>query len=149
MMRLTSASEELSRLYGVASVERRRKAALVACEAAVKNAKVQAPEVEEALAVLRKGRGPVPEGLQARLERLAERLDDEYFQRSESEEPSARAEGLALFSQARAVSALMFAVSGESVSLHEALYEALATTAVPEEMVPLLADALGAGPAQA
>lgn len=64
------------------------------------------------------------EYLKSNVEQLAFKFDDEYIKKGESGEVG-EAEGLSLFSKARAFSALAFALSDEPHSALDAIYEAI------------------------
>lgn len=70
-------------------------------------------------------------GLREQLETLAARLDESYFDASES----GGAESLRLFSSARAVAAVSYALSEDDSILHEAIYEATVAMEDPSELV--------------
>jgi hypothetical protein len=93
------------------------------------------------LAVLRGAAAP-DISLRERLESLAARFDDEYFQLDEDGGAAQKQEALHHFSKARATSALAFALATEA-QLHEAIYEALSALDEPGELERLIERALG------
>jgi hypothetical protein len=112
----------LAEQFRRASPATRRQAVRTACEQAVESTVLRDPEVNDALAVLR-GTLACDRVLRKRLDRLAARFDDEYFDLEERGGQEALA---ALnFSKARAVSALALGLSTDEEELDEALYESL------------------------
>jgi hypothetical protein len=110
--RLESISRALSDAFRGASPEAKRAAAREASEVAVQNAGIVTPDTDAALAALRVGRGVPDPALGRRLEELAARLDDEYLELGESPSEADKRRSLALFTQARAASALACAMCG-------------------------------------
>jgi hypothetical protein len=122
-------------LFRQAPVSKRRAAALFACEHAVVAGHVTAPEVDEALAVLR-GAAVCDASLRERLERLAARFDDEYFELDEDD--SRKQEARVWFSKARATSALTFALAADDSHLHDAIYESIHSLREPAARADLV-----------
>lgn len=138
--RLDSVAPVVAERFRQAPSNERRQAAQVACEQAVVAADLTAPEVSEALAVLRGAAAPHA-SLRKRLESLAARFDDEYFQLDE--EGGQKRQALVCFSKARAASALVFALAADDTQLHEAIYESISALDEPAELVRLVEHALG------
>ncbi|WP_437659214.1 hypothetical protein [Sorangium sp. So ce1182] len=133
-LRLDSFSPALAERFRKATPQKRRLAAVVACELASAAAHLSGQEVALALEALRHGRA-APLVLQQRLERLATQLDDEYLRLDQEEDESKNPESLRLFSKARAIWAVVFALFHDPEQLHEAIYEAIAAMSDPEELV--------------
>jgi hypothetical protein len=138
--RLDSVAPVLAARFRQAPSNNRRQAAQVACEQAVVAAGLTAPEVSEALAVLR-GTAAPDVSLRERLDSLAARFDDEYFQLDE--DGGQKQQALLCFSKARATSALAFALAADDAQLHEAIYESISALDEPAELVRLVEHALG------
>ena len=138
--RLDSVARVAAERFRQAPSNKRRQAAQIACEQAVAAVDLVAPEVSEALAVLR-GAATLDASLRERLESLAARLDDEYFQLDES--GGSKQQALVCFSKARATSALMFALAADDAQLHEAIYESISALDEPTKLVRLVERALG------
>lgn len=138
--RLDSVAPVAAERFRQATSNKRREAARVACEQAVVATGLTAPEVSEALAVLRGAAAP-DVSLRERLESLAARFDDDYFQLDE--DGGQKQQALLCFSKARATSALAFALTAEDTQLHEAIYESLSALDEPAELVRLVEHALG------
>lgn len=138
--RLDSAAPVVAQRFRQAPSNKRRQAAQVACEQAVVATGVTAPEVSAALAVLR-GAAASDASLRERLESLAARFDEEYFQLDEDGGQTQQA--LVCFSKARATSALAFALADDDTQLHEAIYESIAALDEPSEPVRLVEHSLG------
>lgn len=134
--RLDSIAPALAARFRQASADKRRQAALLACQYATTAVWLVTPEVGEALVVLQ-GLATATSSLRQRLEEMAVDFDDQYFRLDEQGDPANKDEALRLFSKARATSALAFALSGED-QLHEALYEAVAAVNDPEELTRLV-----------
>lgn len=135
MMRLEMLEKHLAEKMKIVSEEKRSSAVRVACELAVQICPVDLPVVDESLRQLLSGYRLSSEQV-SKLERLAAKLDDQYFNLHDSlnEERELNPQVLHLFSQARVVSALAFAGRDDSIdSATEAIYEA--ATAVDEGQV--------------
>lgn len=135
MMRLEMLEKCLAEKMKIVSEEKRSSAVRVACELAVQICPVDLPVVDESLRQLLSGYKLSSEQV-SKLERLAAKLDDEYFNLHDSlnEERELNPQALHLFSQARVVSALAFAGRDDSIdSATEAIYEA--ATAVDDGQV--------------
>lgn len=142
VFRLDSLAPVVAELFRQAASSKRREAVHVACEQAVAAAGLTAPEVSEALAVLR-GAGTADLSLRGRLESLAARFDDEYFQLEEDGGAAQKQQALHYFSKARATSALAFALTADDTQLHEAIYESIVALDEPGELVRLIERTLG------
>jgi hypothetical protein len=138
--RLDSVAPVVAESFRQAPSNKRRQAAQVACEQAVEAADLTAPEVSEALAVLRGAVAP-DASLRERLESLAARFDDEYFRLDEA--GGQKQQALICFSKARATSALVFALAADDTQLHEAIYESISALDEPAELVRRVEHALG------
>lgn len=130
----------VSERFRRAPSNKRRQAARVACEQAVAAAGVTAPEVSEALWVLRGAAAP-DASLRERLKSLAASFDDEYFELNE--DGGQKQQALMCFSKARATSALVFALADDDAQVHEAIYESIAALDEPAELVRMVEHALG------
>jgi hypothetical protein len=122
--RLDSKAPDVADTFRKATPDRRRQAALAACEIVTSIVGLEGDDVKAALAALREGR-PRDPALQERLVNLSARFDDKYFRLDEESDEAKKPEVLRLFSKARAAAALVFALSENSTELHEAIYEAL------------------------
>lgn len=125
-MRLEKVEKELVEKLKLLSEEQRKIAVKVACELALQACPVEMPIVAESLRQLLSANRLTTDqvsGLQA----LAAQLDEQYFdvQDGLGEGQYLNPEGLQLFSQARAVSALSLAGGENSLmTATEAIYEA-------------------------
>ncbi len=140
LSRLDSVAPAAAKRFRQAPSNKRRQAAKLACEQAVLAAELAAPEVNEALAALRGAVTP-DVSLRERLESLAARFDDAYFELDENGDQKQQA--LVCFSKARATSALVYALSDDDNQLHEAIYESISALAAPAELVRMVEGALG------
>ena len=136
--RLDSIYPVVAEGFRQAPSNKRWQAARVACEQAVVAADHAAPEVSEALAVLRGGTPP-DTSLRERLASLAALFDDEYFRLDEDGQKQL---ALACFSKARATSALGFALVAVDTQLPEAIYESIPALGEPAELVRSVEHAL-------
>jgi hypothetical protein len=134
MLRLDSVSPELAEAFRHAPPALRKSAARVAAEIAVSEVDLKGEEITAALESLRLCK-PVGSALRLQLERLAARLDEEYFLLAEQGDATKEPDALRLFSGARAASALAFAVSEDSGQFHEAVYEAITAVEDAADMV--------------
>lgn len=131
MFRLDSNFPALATAFRSAPAARRRAAALVATEMALARAGINDGDVRTALEGLRRGVA-VDAGLRARVEALATKLDESYF---DAEEAGDGSRSLGLFSKARAAAALVCALSEDPSTLHEAVYEATVAVEDPSDIV--------------
>jgi hypothetical protein len=138
--RLDSVAPLVARRFRLATSNKRREAARVACELAVVAASLEESEVSEALAVLRGCAAP-DVLLRERLDRLAARFDDEYLELDEDD--GQKQQALLRFSKARATSALAFALAADDTQLHEAIYESISALNEPAEMMLMIEEVLG------
>jgi hypothetical protein len=123
--RLDSKDAAVANAFRKATEEQRRHAVLVACEAIVPIVGLQDNEdVSAGVRALREARSGEPD-LRERLIAISERFDEEYFRLDEAGEEAEKSEALRFFARARAASAVAFALSADSSSLHEAIYEAM------------------------
>ena len=132
--RLESVSSKLAEAFRQASLLKQRQAVLEACVVAVSRVGLEENEVNAAVEILRCG-GDVNSSVREQLEKLAARFDDQYFELDEKGNEATKLEALALFSKARAASALAFALSENSGQLHEAVYEAITAMNDPAEVM--------------
>ncbi|WP_249583667.1 hypothetical protein [Pseudomonas viridiflava] len=126
IMRLEMVEKGLVEKLKLVSQEQRRNAVKVACELAFQACPVEVPIVVESLRQLRSGNKLTTDQVSG-LDALAAQLDEKYFDLQDSldEGQSLNVEGLQLFSQARAVSALSLAgVEDSLMAATEAIYEA-------------------------
>lgn len=144
MSRLETISKSLATALHHAPANRQRAACLAACEFAIAQTGVGSPAVEQALRMLRSSQ-PISAELKHALDTLAQRLDEEYFDLQDAAEESDATEDewKRAFSQARAVSALVFAF-GENAfdAASEAVYEATATVDDNQELLAIVSKAL-------
>ena len=140
VFRLDTASPALGAAFRVATASARRRAALVACESAVRRADLHSALVGSAIADLRSGN--IPASTRPKLERLAEELDEQYLRLDAKGDVASKAAALPLFAKARAASALAFAVSEDPAELHEAIYEALIAVDGSTDLSQLMNDVL-------
>lgn len=138
--RLDSISPLLAESFRSAPALKRRRAARLASEAALLSVALTEQSVKHAIEVLRSGTHLRPE-LRAELKALAARFDDEYL-RLDEEGGTEKSQVLKLFSKARAISALAFALSDNSAELHEAIYEAIAAMEDSRDLVVKVQHAL-------
>jgi hypothetical protein len=130
MTRLETLNPDLAEKLRMASESKRRAASLAACEFAISESKVDEPLVREVLEVLRQSRSLSTAKIE-QVEALVARLDEKYFALQEAAEEgrSTPDEYLRVFSQARAVSALLSAFKKDFFeAATEAVYEASAVT---------------------
>jgi hypothetical protein len=132
-LRLDSVSPSLAAAYRRADNNERRCATLAACCVAVAQAGLAGSEVDAALAHLRQG-GSDRSDVRERLDHLAARLDEQYFDLSEGHEATTLSV-LIMFRKARAAAAIAFALSPNSEQLHEAIYEAIAASSDQTETI--------------
>lgn len=126
IMRLEMVEKGLVEKLKLVSQEQRRSAVKVACELAFQACPVEVPIVVESLRQLRSGNKLTTDQVSG-LVALAAQLDEKYFDLQDSldERQNLNEEGLQLFSQARAVSALSLAGAENSLmTATEAIYEA-------------------------
>ncbi|MFL1418199.1 hypothetical protein ACI77M_18625 [Pseudomonas fildesensis] len=126
IMRLETVEKGLVEKLKLVSEEQRRSAVKVACELAFQACPVEVPIVVESLRQLRSGNKLTTDQI-SELDALAAQLDEKYFDLQDSldEGQNLNVEGLQLFSQARAVSALSLAGGEDSLmAAAEAIYEA-------------------------
>lgn len=138
--RLDSLQPVVAKRFREATSNKRREAVRVACEHAVVATGLTAPEVSEALAVLR-GVPARDVSLRERLESLAARFDDDYFRLDE--DGGQKHKALLCFSKARATSGLAFALAADDMDLQEAIYESFSALDEPADLVRLVEHALG------
>lgn len=132
--RLDSIFPKLANAFRQASVQKRRQAAFEACALAVSLVGLDEAKVKAAIDVLRSGGIPSP-SMKEELETLAAHFDDQYIDLDEDGNDASKREALYLFSKARAVTALVFAVTQDPEQLHEAVYEAISAINNPDEVV--------------
>lgn len=127
MDRLETLSLSVATKLRRASPEKQRRACLVACELAIASVQLRHSLVSDSLQTLRSGGVSTPQE-RSRLDALAAQLDEEYFKLQEASEPGQPTTHASLltFSQARAVSALSFALSGTIDAASKSIYEAAA-----------------------
>ncbi|WP_095092853.1 hypothetical protein [Pseudomonas sp. Irchel 3A5] len=126
IMRLEMVEKGLVEKLKLVSEEQRRIAVKVACELAFQASPVEVPIVVESLRQLLSGNRLTTDQVSG-LDALAAQLDEKYFDLQDSleEGQNLNLEGLQLFSQARAVSALSLAGRENSlITATEAIYEA-------------------------
>ncbi|MCW0973260.1 hypothetical protein [Pantoea sp. JV6] len=126
IMRLEMVEKGLVEKLKLVSEEQRRVAVKVACELAFQACPVDVPIVVESLRQLLSGNRLTTDQVSG-LDDLAAKLDEKYFDLQDNldEGQSLNLEGLQLFSQARAVSALSLAGGENSLmTASEAIYEA-------------------------
>lgn len=134
--RLDSISPKLSELFRLSENVRRRRALLSACLRAVTDAGLRGQDVDRAIDCIRSGASNFG-NLRANLLALAQHLDEQYFALSDDDRPTSP-NALPIFQQARAASALAFAISSTSTDWREAIYEAIAASKDKLEMIRLI-----------
>jgi hypothetical protein len=135
LRRLEALSPSLVKKFVFASGEQRRSIVLIACELAIQRSGLDSEDVNVALASMAQ-RLPVTGGQVARIAALVERLDERYFRMQKAAEAGRASphDYLVPFSQARAASALVYALDQGSMDADlEAIYEAVIATELPEE----------------
>lgn len=135
--RLESYFPDLYEKLQGASSAKRKQAVLKACEMAVELAGVSDSAVLACLESLRRGE-TVSREIVVNLSRISNELDEQYFdlQDVSDDEQSFGKEVLKVFGQARAVAALVFFTTEESVqSASEAVYEAILSVEDGEKVV--------------
>lgn len=129
--RFETESPTLVEAYRQATHDQRQRAALAMCLCALEQSGLQSGEVDDALAVLR--RGVLESGnMKQKLDRLAAELDERYFVLSDDTD-NITPEAFVMFQKARAAAALAFALSPNGEQLHEAIYEAISASSDPDE----------------
>lgn len=126
IMRLEMIDKGLVEKLKLVSEDQRRVAVKVACELAFQACPVEVPIAAESLRQLLSGNRLTTDQVSG-LNTLAAQLEEKYFalQDSLNEGQNLNLEGLQLFSQARAVSALFLAGGEDSLmTVAEAIYEA-------------------------
>lgn len=137
VLRLNTNFPALAAAFHRASAFKRREAARVAVEIVIARTSLQGDLISEALELLRRRADP-PRGLREHLDALAARLDESYFDAADNGD----AASLTLFSSARAIAAVAYALSGDDKVLHEAIYEATVAIEDPAELVQAVAHIL-------
>ncbi|MDI1447602.1 hypothetical protein [Polyangium sp. 6x1] len=136
LTRLESSHPLLMAAYRNASPEQQRSAALRAFEGALAAVGMSDADVDAARACLREEKLADPSMI-TRLRQRVEALDSNDLS-AEAGADGRTEESLALFSQARALSALLYLVApAPSGSLHESIYESLMAV---EDPAPLCAE---------
>lgn len=144
MSRLEATYPVLAEKFGRASLAQRQALMYAACELAVKQAGLDRPEIDAALAMVRQ-RSSASADVVAAVGTLVEQFDEQYFAlQEEADEGRASVDDyLVPFSQARAASAVLYAIKDDSLDANmEAIYEAMATTDAPERMMSVLVSML-------
>ena len=142
-VRLDSLAPALVELLRQAPPATRRTAVRRACEIAARSIELLDDVVERALATLRTDGADGVEALREKLEMLAARMDDEYVRSSEQ---AITREGLRAFACARAVSALVYAVTDDADAPYEAIYEAIMSLEDPAALVQAVTEVLDRRP---
>lgn len=140
MNRLESLSPSFAEKLALASTTQRKAVVLAACELAVKEARLDSAEVNAALAVMRQGRVTTAAQV-VTISALAEHLDEQYFALQDAADDGRASPNdyLGPFSQARAASAIVYALKDSSLDADmEAIYEATAATDMPKETARML-----------
>ncbi|MDR2129175.1 MAG: hypothetical protein LBP52_08950 [Burkholderiaceae bacterium] len=124
-IRLEAVAPALFEKLKVASAVQQKEAAMAACKLVFR--KVPMPTtftfVQDFMRHLSGNEKPPPRQT-AELNRLAEKLDEDYLRLRESPDEEENKKALLLFSQARAMCALVFAENDSFASLAESVYEA-------------------------
>ena len=124
MSRLGSAHPALAKSLQGASQAVRIAVLQKACADAIEYSSLSSADSETALNHIASGTSG-DQVLMDRLQALADKLDDEYFDLSESSDPERKDLAIKAFSQARAANALSIAVEAGCRDLDEAVYEAI------------------------
>ncbi len=132
--RLESISPSLAESFRQASTSAQRQAVLEACVIATSLADLNEEVVTVAIEMLRYG-NEATSMVRKQLEALKDRYDDQYFELYEKEDDAAKLVALRLFSKARVIAALVFALSEDSRQFHEALYEAIVAMEDPSKLI--------------
>ena len=134
--RLHTLSDELASAVRDANPERQRRAVLAACEFAARSASLSDSVVGEALDVLRRDDMGASD-LRNRLGELAHQADDAYFEAADRQDEAEenRNDALRLFSRARALAALAFALAPDPTGPSEAIYEAATSLDDPSALL--------------
>ena len=122
MLRLGTIEPELCKAIRQCSRHTRRKVVLATVENAIESSETKEAPVRDVLAQLN-AHQPVPKPSVGHLERIRDALDEAYFASQECT-PGDQAEYLKLFSQARALSAVIYACHDTLQDDCESLYEA-------------------------
>jgi hypothetical protein len=140
-IRLESLSPSTASLFRNAVPDARQRAAVLACTESIAASGIASAAVVEALLALRSGETPLPHCL-LELTGIVEELDRQYLDLEATADSGQREEALRLFSQARSVSALLFALTSEPHRLHEVIYEALSSLDDPTHLIEATEDVL-------
>ena len=144
--RLESTSAPLASEFRNSDLTHQLRAICDACVLVVAQTGLTDDEVMQSIEFLRSGQGD-RQALSRKMQKLSERRDNEYLKLQEQGDDSTDAEGLRRFSEARAASALQFALSEEPQALYEALYEAMASSDDPTPVISVVRQALRSPPA--
>jgi len=136
--RLDTAFPEISSQLKRANIDKQREVVAEACAIAIKCTGLEGEEVHKALQLIRINK-TAEDILMENLDILASDFDDEYFKLDEIGDRSA----IIMFSKARTVCALKFALCGTSENLNEALYEALSAVEDPAIVLESIKGKLG------
>ena len=139
-IRLDTISGDLAERYRQASVAKRRESAIMACILATKLSGLTDIRATSALNSLQAS-SPHSSHQRPDVQKLAEELDEQYFQLEEFSGSENKARSSHLFNQARAAMAIFFALSDDE-QLHESLYEALNSSGDSAEMYLHIINAL-------
>lgn len=136
-MRLNTLSRSITEQLLAAQSGQQRAAALIACRMAIDNTSLKHVLVDEVLDVLQ-AEGKITDHVKAALSKLADELDNGYFDLANKTNSDSATEMAArqMFCQARAVTALRFACDDDiHISAAEAVYEAAMSTDDPSQVL--------------
>ncbi|MCF5469833.1 hypothetical protein [Pseudomonas syringae] len=123
-MRLETVDKELLDRLKKSTIEQQKKSAIAACELALKMSEVDIPDAIACLESIQSGNLLSSEKIN-KLEIIIARLDEQYFDSKHNTDRPLNAKSLQFFSQARAISALIFLGREQSLTAaSEAIYEA-------------------------
>lgn len=135
--RLDADTPELAEAFRRASIEKRRQVAVHATERIIAEVGLSDDDVNEAQYALRFEALPAHEH-HVRMKALAARLDEDASRLRNDPDPNNRAAAIRLRAEARAVSSLAIALTGDSTRLDEVIHEALAAEDEHEGQVTYL-----------
>lgn len=138
--RLASQYASLSHEMDGADLTRQKRAVLAAINAALKTVTLDSPVFAAALNRIRDDNGDVEE-LRENVSSMAASFDDEYLALTAADSVDQQLM-LKLFSKARLANSILYALSGDSQSYQEAIYEALASFEDPQQLSSVVSASL-------
>lgn len=125
-----------------ASIEKQKEAFVLACTFVVKMINLNLKDVDLALNFLQKDADVNSQLLKNQLENLALSFDDAYLNLTENEQKTS--EMMDCFFKARAVSSIVYALSDSQEKFQEAIYELIAASENPQDVINIINEALAA-----